>query len=196
MTTAKKFQLCLCWIIFFVSITSCSGGMQPIAPTETITEWSNRPPPHVPDTLPEMIEALSSPNQEIQVVAARMLVAYGPKAIMAVPALSRNLQSQNYEVRRATLRAIRAIGSGAKPLVPNLIVVLLTDTEVHVRRDAAEALGSIGDVSSIPALAHCLGDPDSGTAIYCAISTEQSQIKIFPICIALVINSMMMAFQL
>jgi HEAT repeat protein len=50
-----------------------------------------------------------------------------------------------------------------------LIAVMFKDF-VHVRREAAEALGKIGDVSAIPALIQALDDEDDGVGFYAAES--------------------------
>ena len=151
-------------------MSSCSTIAQPMTPTEDMTEHTTQVYPTLSNTLPELIEALSNPSAEVRISAARMLIPFGPKAISAIPALSRNLQYENSEVRRAAIDALGAIGDGARPSVPNLIVVLLTDSAVQPRRQSAIALGKIGDASSIPALAQCLNDQDLFVAALCAES--------------------------
>jgi hypothetical protein len=94
----------------------------------------------------------------------------GPAAVEAVPALTQNLYYRNDEVSRYAAQALGKIGPGAKPAVPSLIALLLSDSFVHSRREAAEALGRIGDISAIPALAQGLNDEDKGVGIECAKS--------------------------
>lgn len=181
MTTIRKPLLIFGWLLFqLVLVAGCSNHGQSQTPTASAIELSNQPYPTLSNTLPELIVALTSPNAEVRIGAARRIASFGTSAVTAVPALSRNLQDENSEVRRATIDALSAIGEGAKPAVPNLIVLLLTDSAVQPRRQAAIALGKIGDISSVPALAQCLSDQDSGVAIFCAKSIAMLTGQEFP----------------
>jgi hypothetical protein len=153
------------WLLLLVAAVGCTLGPTPeptaLPPGET---W-NSPSPTAPSTLPELIEVLSGYNAEARIGAARALGAMGPDAEAAVPALTKNLYYEGaYDVREAAAWALGEIGPAAKPAVPMLIVVLLAD-RVHVRREAAIALGKIGDHTAIPALARGLYDEDFGVRI-------------------------------
>ena len=77
-----------------------------------------------------------------------------------MPALIANLDYSNSEVRRYAAIALGEIGPNANQAVPSLEKELLTDTSVHPRRAAAEALAKIGDTSAIPTLVEVLDDSD------------------------------------
>ena len=64
-------------------------------------------------------------------------------------------------VRAQTSRALGVNGRAAAPAVPVLIKLLLSDPEREVKRQAATALGLIGDRSALPALERASSDSDS-----------------------------------
>lgn len=151
----------------------------PPAPVTVVAE--SLPAPTPPNTLPELIQALSSPNAEVRIGAAGKLVSMGSQAERAIPALTQNLCYQGvYEVRMNAARALDEIGPAAHPAVPVLIVVLLTDYSVHPRRAAASALGKIGKISSVPALARGLYDEDVHVRIEAAEAIAQLVQQEFP----------------
>jgi HEAT repeat protein len=122
--------------------------------SESHSEW-----PTPPSTLPELIVSLGSGNTAERIVAAHVLEDMGPKAESAIPALIANLDYDYSDVREAAARALGSIGSAAKSAAPQLSAMLLNDTDsVNARRAAAYALGRIGDLSAIPALAEVLNE--------------------------------------
>jgi hypothetical protein len=169
--------------IIFVAIiglllSSCGGSAQSIStstpsstPTPEIAVEEHPPPPTPPSTIPELIDVLMGDyGDEARIGAAYALGEMGEKATPAIPALIKNLFHDGpYEVRLQAAWALGEIGPNAQSSVPMLIAVMFKDF-VHVRRAAAEALGKIGDVSTIPALVQALDDEHSFVGIYAAES--------------------------
>ncbi len=117
--------------------------------------------PTLPNTLPELIAALSGYNDEVRVRAAYKIADWGPDAVAAVPALIENVRYEyNSEVRISAARALGAIGPAAKSAAPALIDMLHNQTYLHDRLAAVEALGKIGNVEAVPALVQYLENKD------------------------------------
>lgn len=171
MKKTAKFRKFLWFLIFSPLIfVNCSKNSEADVPTEKYAEESTQAYPTLSNSLPELIDALSSPNDEIRIAAARKMVAFGPDAKLAISSLIQNLKHPNSEVRRSAVDALASLGELAKPSVRGITDLLLTDTAIQPRRQAAKALGEIGDVSAVPSLAKCLSDSDDGVAIQCAKS--------------------------
>jgi hypothetical protein len=181
MTAATRWKKSLfIYLILILFTVSCQTISASPTPTGTAVELSNMIAPTPPSSIPELINALSSANAEVRIGAANRLKTLGKAAIPAVPALTQNLQYENSEVRKAATEALGSIGAEAKASVPTIIVLLLTDSATQSRRQAAIALGSIGDVSSVPALAMGLNDQDTGVSIQCANSIAILTHQLFP----------------
>jgi HEAT repeat protein len=121
-----------------------------------------------------------------RLAAAQALENYGPDARTAVGSLrevvrrgfapqespwpvayayqpaNRDAFRGNADLRIAAMRALRAVGTGAKSAIPDIGQTLATDPEATVRRVAAEVLGGFGkDASSqAPILRDHLDDVD------------------------------------
>lgn len=115
-------------------------------------------PPTPPSTMSELLDVLANGGAEARIGAAGAIGARGTEAAIAVPALIENLEYVGpYQVRKAAANALGRIGSEASPAISGLIVILQNDNEVvHARRTVALALGRIGDLSAVPALAEAL----------------------------------------
>ena len=109
--------------------------------------------------LPTLIEALKRP--EVRGRAAAMLVALGPKAQAALPALAGALADKNPEVKREVLFALAAIGPEAAQ-AQSQIVAALDDSDPRVATVAAYALGRIGPAAqlAVPKLSKSLEASD------------------------------------
>ncbi len=168
------------WPLLLVMAVGCTLGPTPVPTASPWAETWNVPPPTPPATLPELIAVLSGYNAEARIGAARALGAMGSDAEVAVPALTRNLYYNGAgDVREAAAWALGEIGPGAKSAVPVLIVVLLTDS-MHARKEAAIALGKIGDPAAIPALASSLYDESPWVRIASAEAIAQLTDQSFP----------------
>jgi HEAT repeat protein len=106
-----------------------------------------------------LIGALKDKDLEVRGAAAVSLGAH-PDA-SAVPALAVALFDKSDFVRAQTARALGVNGRAAAPTVPALINLLLSDPDREVKRQAATALGLIGDRSALPALERARDDSDS-----------------------------------
>jgi HEAT repeat protein len=104
--------------------------------------------------------ATGSTTEQLQ--ATDDLVAMGPAAKPAVPALIKALGAGDAQLQWHAARAISAIGPDAKDAVPTLTAAL-KNNDFMVRAYAANALESIGDASQPagPALATLLADKNA-----------------------------------
>ena len=93
---------------------------------------------------PTLAAALLKPRLRVKAAAARALGEIGPEAIGAVPALAEALARPEPAVLAAALSAAIGIGTGGTPA---LVVALANGWSAAVRRDAAEALGTLGAVA-------------------------------------------------
>ena len=151
-------------MILGLILTGCSN--LPLgSPAPTPTPLMEIDPTIVlPDTVQELIPLLLGESDSYRFAAAIKLGKFGPEAAPAVPALVINLFYEGfYDVRQAAAWALGEIGSESKEAIPALTVVLLTDF-VHVRIEAAIALGKIGDMTAIYSLVKALDDEDDFVA--------------------------------
>jgi len=105
-----------------------------------------------------LITALKDKDAEVRGAAAVSLGVFGDAD--AVAALTAALPDKNAFVRAHTARALGVNGTAAKSSVPALNKLLASDDDGEVRRQAATALGSIGDRSALPALERSRHDKD------------------------------------
>ena len=113
-------------------------------------------------TIPGLILMLGEENWENRERAAFALVEIGAPA---VPALDEAMDSPHNLVRGGAVHVLGEIARKNPKLklgrfTPRLIG-LLGNEDVVIRRNAAEALGDIGDPSAFSALANALGDEDA-----------------------------------
>jgi HEAT repeat protein len=72
----------------------------------------------------------------------------------AIMPLISALEDKSEFVRAHAAAALGANGRAAAQAVPNLVKLLTSDKDPEVRRQAATALGMIGEPSALPALEH------------------------------------------
>lgn len=106
-----------------------------------------------------LIAALKDKDQEVRGAAAVSLGDHADAAAAAPLAVA--LSDKSAFVRAQTARALGVNGSAASFAVPALIRLLGSDPDGEVKRQAATALGSIGDRSALPALERASRDSDS-----------------------------------
>jgi len=124
-------------------------------------------------TLAQLMLDMSSDEAAVRLVSTYALEGYGNQAVVAIPLLVANLADEDFDVRLASAYVLGRLGPAAKAAVPDLIRALENDSYFRVRVEAAEALGSIGDRTAVPALALALLDdipPSHRVAIACAHS--------------------------
>jgi len=105
-----------------------------------------------PLALPTLTERLSDPTAPIRQYTALGAGEAGTSALLtALVKISKGETEENKDVRRA---ATQALGEIADPsTVPDLIAVMNEDTNhIEIRRDAAFALGQIGNDEAVSAL--------------------------------------------
>ena len=98
--------------------------------------------------VPELSQALEDSHSGTRAAAAEALGRIGPDAVAALPNLVRLLKDSERLARAQAAFALGRFGLEAAPAVPALATVVLNDSQVEIRRLAAEALGQIGPEAS------------------------------------------------
>lgn len=105
---------------------------------------------------PHLVEVMRARNDlVVQKLCADVLIRIGPPA---VPALLEATKGGSVYSRSRAVFALRRIRDPSSR--STLEAVLAGDPEWAVRREAASALGELGDASALPALVKALGDSD------------------------------------
>jgi len=106
-------------------------------------------------SVPDLIRALQEDRLGVPREAATALGRLG--AVQAIPALVAGLEHEDRDVQVASAAALGEIGPAAAQAVPALIKALRDQANWHVGREAAVALGRIGDPTALPALREAAG---------------------------------------
>jgi HEAT repeat protein len=114
------------------------------------------------DRTSALITGLKDKDQEVRGAAAVALGDHGDSG--AVASLTSALSDKNPFVRAHSARALGINGSAAASAVPALVGLLGSDPDLEVKRQAATALGSIGNRSALPALQQARHAGDSHLA--------------------------------
>lgn len=146
----KIHKLLLTCILFFLwsSLSGCStSSSTPLFELTTI-------PPTAPSSLSELLFILENGSDDARISASLAILSRGKEdRLAAIPILIENLSYEdNSEVRKITAIVLGELGPEAQIGVQELVQIVNTDIAVKVRVVAAEALGKIGDRSSVPAL--------------------------------------------
>lgn len=110
------------------------------------------------DRTAALIAALKDKDADVRGAAAVSLGVHADAD--AVAPLTAALSDKNAFVRAHAARALGVNGSAATQAVPQLNKLLTSDEDGEVKRQAATALGSIGDRSALPALELARHDKD------------------------------------
>ena len=105
-----------------------------------------------------LANALRDKDAEVRAAAAISLGDHADAG--AVAPLASALSDKNDFVRAQAARALGVNGRAAVQTVPALMALLTKDEDNEVKRQAAAALGQIGDRSSLPALERATRDKD------------------------------------
>jgi len=118
--------------------------------------------------VPDLMAALSAPEEHLRDYAANVLRVIGSPAAAAVPDLIAALTtSDDASVRARAAKVLGGLGGLAIQSVPALNAAL-TYASSRVRWEAADALGEIRDQAAIPYLIPALADPDHSVAAVAA----------------------------
>jgi HEAT repeat protein len=93
----------------------------------------------VPDLVKALIDTLKDADGEVRIYSGNALAAIGPPA---VEALTTTLSDPNRDARAAAAYALGQMGADAAPATAALVKAL-KDSEIDVRRQAAQALSRI-----------------------------------------------------
>jgi len=140
-----------------------------IVPTSVLAQTTRSPsPPHYAKgsdfsltsaTVRDWANRLSAKDPKVRAIAEAALVQGAPRSL---PLLTRLVNRRNEDLEVVTLDIVRRIGPPAIPL----LVALLRDERVAIRRDAVDALIDLAPETEWiqPALRRALGDEDSAVA--------------------------------
>ncbi len=103
------------------------------------------------------IEALDSSDLDVRRDAARILGELGNKR--AVEPLINRLSDSNSNIRSNAAQALKKLNAAKKQMVVGYVEAL-DSPDLDVRRDAAEALGRLGNKRAVEPLIKALGDPN------------------------------------
>ena len=147
-------------IVFTITVMFAGCDAKSNAPPVTpsaVVEDSGLPSPS-PDFY-TLLDNLQSDRMSVRLVSIYALEKYGDRAEVAIPSLVNNLQVKDSDVRRAAAYVLGKLGQGAVVAVPELQNMLVDAEEIYdVRITVADALGSIGERSSVPVLVQILLD--------------------------------------
>ena len=132
---------------------------------------------HSPAGTAALVTALKDKNVEVRGAAAVALAEYADA--QAIEPLARALTDKSEFVRAQSARALGVNSRAARSAVQNLIRVLTSDPDYEPKRQAAWALGEIGDQSALPALeaARRANDPYLSSAALTAIEKIKQQVS-------------------
>lgn len=111
-----------------------------------------------PEGTPTLITALRDKDLEVR-GAAVVSLAHQPDASAIAPLISA-LEDKSEFVRAHAAAALGINSRAAAQAVPNLVKMLTSDKDPEARRQAAAALGLIGEPSALPALEHAIHSSD------------------------------------
>src|SRR4051812_31573971 len=117
-------------------------------------------------SLPLLRSFLRSSDERLRVAAFDSAYRIGPEAI---PLLTELLQDRRVTNRRTAADLLIDLAPDTEPFQPSLCRAL-RDDDAEVARDAARAIGALGDKagSSVPALARALSHADAHVRLYAA----------------------------
>ncbi|MDP7017342.1 MAG: M56 family metallopeptidase, partial [Pirellulaceae bacterium] len=136
---------------------------------------------------PRLIRQLGHKKSSLRESACHQLASLGPEALLAMEALLDRLNNDSVNsVRFSAAEALGKIGPAAKSAVPSLIDAVRND-RLGVDREAARALGLIGDPAGIEVLRVALSKPDlyvRRAAVAAAAKLSEVDSRAVPIIVA------------
>ncbi len=107
-----------------------------------------------------LMQALTDEDRYVRETAAEALGHLGE---VAIPFLIKGLEDPDWRVRIGSVIACR-VSSGTLPSL-DLVIRLLSDESVYVRREVVKTLGRLGDAHVVPYLMEATGDSDPGVRL-------------------------------
>ncbi len=149
--------------VLWIAASACSDS--PERRAAAIARWESDP---TEKNAGRIGAALEDPDGAVRARAVRAWLSLGAPEAAAVAA--RGLVDADPEVRAAA--AVGVAEAGLREVSPRLAEVLAGDGDETVRREAARALGAVGDVDSVPALGAALDDPSGPVRLEAARALE------------------------
>jgi HEAT repeat protein len=131
-----------------------------------------RTPSSDPAILPALVGALEDPAESVREAAVDAIGMRGPSALPDPSTLRSLSTSPARTVRHAVALSLGRLGD---PRAVPILIALVADGEARVRREAAWAIGRVGDEGqrAVGALGRALSDGDSGVRYWAACSLER-----------------------
>ncbi|MDB6033027.1 MAG: domain containing protein [Verrucomicrobiales bacterium] len=125
------------------------------------TSWCQTLPEEAPQMIPVMVRLMSELQPDQQEFVTSAMGRFGPD--IAVPLLVRQLQDENYKIQLMSMRAIKFLGSAARPAVPAVAQQLKSANE-EVGLAAANTLLSL-DAHHLQALVYRMHHGELGKRV-------------------------------
>ena len=97
----------------------------------------------MPQDISALVQALVEGNEQERRAAVEQLIAMGPEAAEAIPALTQALSNQDQAVRQIVAEVLGIVGPQATTQAIPALIQALGDSSESVRLTAAEALSTI-----------------------------------------------------
>ena len=116
------------------------------------------------DAVPDLVEALKSPNAGVRYQVAEMIRELGPDATAAVPALKQLLKDASPEARLQALRVLHRVSPDDLADALPVLIELMQAKEQNTRNQAFQVIGELGPAvakSTLPVILEALKSPDA-----------------------------------
>jgi HEAT repeat protein len=114
---------------------------------------------HSPKTVKPLIETLTDNDRYVRESAAEVL---GHLGTISMPYMIKRISDPDWRVRMGIAIAFRVSTDSPDT---DLLIRMLFDESMYVRREVVKTLGRIGDTRIMPYLIQATNDPDSGVRI-------------------------------
>ena len=117
------------------------------------------------EVVPVLIKLLQEDDEDVRSVAIDLLASLGSEAQEAIPAFTKLLQRKDGTVNPSIFHALKGrMGPEGRRHVIDALTVMIQDSDLQARMEAADYLGQLGiegTIEAMPALTKLLQDQDS-----------------------------------